>query len=67
MAAFSESIKGIPILQGGEDVNYYSKPWLWVSFNYDLFWIMLFGLIGSGVLVGAIGSYLEYKFTHWMA
>lgn len=46
---------------------YYSKPWLWVNFNYDLFWIMLFGLIASGVLVGAIGSYLEYKFTHWLA
>ena len=46
---------------------YYSKPWLWVNFNYDLFLIMLFGLIASGVLVGAIGSYLEYKFTHWLA
>ena len=46
---------------------YYSKPWLWVNFNYDLCWIMLFGLIASGVLVGAIGSYLEYKFTHWLA
>lgn len=46
---------------------YYSKPWIWLSFNYDLFWIMLFGLIGSGLLVGAIGTYLEYKLTHWLA
>ena len=45
---------------------FYSKPWIWLSFNYDLFWIMLFGLIGSGLLVGVIGSYLEYKFNHWL-
>ena len=40
---------------------FYSMPWNWTLFHSDLFWLLLGGLIASGLTVGWIGSCIERK------